>query len=67
MIKFLVDMNILGRGEVLAIVRARTITEARDKVHATAKANDAEVEINEIMRWTDYVMQDMGFDLIPRR
>ncbi len=66
MIKFLVDMHILGRGDCLAIVEARTIPEAREKVHAIAEANDASVAITEIMKWTDYVMQDMGFDLIPR-
>ena len=67
MIKFLVDMHILGRGDVLAIVEAQTIPEADRKIHAIADANDASVMITEIILWTDFVIQDMGFDLIPRR
>ena len=67
MVKFLVDMHILGRGDVLAIVKARTIPEARERVHAIADANDARVMITEIILWTDFVMQDMGFDLLQRR
>ena len=67
MIKYLVDMHILGRGDVLAIVEAQTITVAHTRVHEIADANDAKVIITEIIPWTDFVMQDMGFDLIPRR